>query len=346
MQALVLVGGEGTRLRPLTLTQPKPALTLVDRPLIRHTVDWLRRHGVDEVVMACGFRAEDLRAALGDELAGGPRIVYLSEPEPLGTAGPVRMAADRGLLEERFLMLNGDVLTDIDLTALVAAHAERSATATLALHPVEDPSHYGLVRRAPDGEVTEFVEKPDPAAIDSDEISAGAYVLERQVVELVPEGRAVSIEREVFPRLVGDGLYGLRLEGYWTDIGTPERYLEATWDVLEGAIETDFDRGSERGPLIAPGVEVGEGARIGPRAVVRPGCSLGPGAVVEESVLLDGCRIEAGAQVRGSILAAGVAVGAGARVGPGAVVGAGARIAPETTVGDDAWVAPAEVVSE
>lgn len=242
MQALVLVGGEGTRLRPLTLTQPKPAVTLVDRPLIRFMVDWLGRHGIDEVVMACGFRAEDLRAALGDGVPGGPTIRYVQEEAPLGTAGPLRLAADKGLLGERFMVLNGDVLTDLDLTALRRQHDETGATITLALHPVDDPSSYGLVRRGPGGAVLGFLEKPDPDQIDTDEISAGAYVVERSALELIPAGRAMSIEREVFPRLVGNGLYGRRLDGYWIDIGTPERYLQASWDILEGSVETEVER--------------------------------------------------------------------------------------------------------
>jgi mannose-1-phosphate guanylyltransferase len=345
MQALVLVGGEGTRLRPLTLTRPKPALTLVDRPFIRFMVDWLGRHGVDEVVMACGFRAEDLRSALGDEVPGGARIHYVEEDEPLGTAGPVRLAAERGLLGERFMVLNGDLLSDLDLTALQQTHAARDAVATLALYPVDDPSAYGLVRRGPDDEVLGFVEKPDPDQIDTDEISAGAYVLERSVLDLIPPGRAVSIEREVFPRLVGQGLYGCRLDGYWMDIGTPERYLQATWDILEGRVTTDVEPRGD-GVLVVGDATVADGATIGPRAVVRSDCRIGEGATVTESVLLDGCRLENGAEVRGAILAPIVEVGQCARVAPGSVIGEGARIAPGVALGDDARVAPEEVVSE
>jgi mannose-1-phosphate guanylyltransferase len=343
MQALVLVGGEGTRLRPLTRTRPKPALPLVDRPLIRHTIDWLARHGVSEVVMACGFRPDALRSALGDAIPGGPRIVYLEEPEPLGTAGPVRLAAERGLLSERFLALNGDVLSDLDLTDLAATHAERGATATLALYPVEDPSSYGLVRRSAEGEVLGFLEKPDREQIDTDEINAGAYVLEREIIDLIPAGRAVSIEREVFPRLVGRGLHGCRLEGYWTDVGTPQRYLQATWDILEGVVRTDFERGDGAGPLIADSAETAPDATVGPRAVVGPGTVVGAGAVIAESVLLEECRVGKAAEVRGSIIGAGVMVGEGARIAPGSIVGDGARIAPEARLGEDARVEPAEV---
>jgi mannose-1-phosphate guanylyltransferase len=344
MQALVLVGGEGTRLRPLTLTRPKPALPLVDRPFIRFMVDWVARHGVDEVIMACGFRAEDLRSALGDEVPGEARIHYVQEEEPLGTAGPVRLAADQGLLGERFMVLNGDLLTDLDLTALQATHDQRDAVATLALYPVDDPSAYGLVRRASDDEVLGFVEKPEPDQIDADEISAGAYVLERSVLDLIPPDREVSIEREVFPRLVGQGLYGRRLDGYWMDIGTPDRYLGASWDILEGRVETGVDTHRD-GVFVDDDATLAHGADVGPRAVVRAGCEIGPGAAVAESVLLDGCRVADRAEVRGAILAPGVEVGEGARVPPGSVIGEGARIAPGATLEDDARVAPEEVVT-
>jgi mannose-1-phosphate guanylyltransferase len=224
MQALILAGGEGTRLRPLTLTTPKPAIQLVDRPFLRYMIDWVAGHGIDEVVVASGFGAGVLREALG-EGEDGPRIRYVEESEPLGTGGPLRLAADQGALGERFLVLNGDVLTDLDLTALIRSHEANAAAATLALYPVDDPTAYGLVRRAggpqgpdaapeaPDGEVLGFLEKPGTGEIDTDEISAGAYVMERRVLELIPPGRMVSIEREVFPRLVGDGLYGHALAG-------------------------------------------------------------------------------------------------------------------------------------
>ena len=344
MQAVVLVGGEGTRLRPLTLTRPKPALPLVDRPFIRYLVEWLSRHGVDEVIMACGFRAEALRAALGDRLPDGPSISYLEEPEPLGTAGPVRFAADAGLLGESFMLLNGDLLADLDLTALQCQHADTGAVATIGLHPVDDPSSYGLVRRREDGEVLGFLEKPDPEEIDTDEVNAGAYVLERPVVDLIPPGRAVSIEREVFPRLVGKGLYGRRLEGYWMDIGTPERYLQASWDILEDRVETDVVALAP-GLLIEEGAVVDPAAEVGPRAVVRGGCDVGEGARVADSVLLEGCRVGERAVVEGSILGAQVVVGEGARIGEGSVLGDGALIEAGASVPGGARIQPGEAVS-
>jgi mannose-1-phosphate guanylyltransferase len=343
MQALVLVGGEGTRLRPLTLTQPKPSLQLVDRPFIRFMVDWLARHGVTEVIMACGFRAAALREALGESTETGVEIRYLEEDEPLGTAGPLRLAADAGLLDERFMVLNGDVLTDLDLSALATFHTDRDAVATLALYPVDDPSSYGLVRREESGAVLGFLEKPDRAEIDTDEINAGAYVLERSVVDLVPPGRAVSIEREVFPRLVGQGLFGLRLDGYWMDIGTPERYLQASWDILERRVETDVETNGSS-VLVAVDAVVDPTATVGPRAVVASEASVGADAVIDGSVLLRGCTVGPGAEIRGSILAPGVEVGERAEVGADAVVGEGAIIAPGARVEPGARVDPQIVV--
>lgn len=368
MQALVLAGGEGTRLRPLTLTRPKPALPLAERPFLLYMLDWLERHGVDDVIVASGFGAAELREALGERLAGGGRLRYIEEAEPLGTAGPVRLAADAGILGERFLVLNGDVLTDLDLGAHLAAHAERGAVASLALYPVADPSAYGLVRRAGDGRVTGFVEKPGPGAPGAGagpeapgaEINAGAYVLERRVLDLIPAGRAVSIEREVFPRLVGHGLYGLRLDGYWMDIGTPERYLQATWDILEGRVETaagaaagglaldescEVEPGASLEPpaLVAAGARIGDGAVAGPRLVLGRNCEAGAGATLADSVLMAGCVVGEGATVEGAILGPGVEVGAGAVVPAGAVVGEGARLEAGAELEADARLEPGGV---
>ncbi|HXV05630.1 MAG TPA: NDP-sugar synthase [Solirubrobacterales bacterium] len=325
MQAIVLVGGEGTRLRPLTETVPKPALTLVDRPFLAYMIEWLAAHGVDEVVLACGFLPEVLREALaGEEERTGARIRYVAEPEPLGTAGAIRFAADQlgDELEDRFLALNGDVLTDLDLTALLGFHRERGARATIGLHPVEDSSAYGLVRCGPGGEVLEFTEKTGEAV--PGEINAGMYVLERSVLDLVPPGENVSIERDVFPRLVGDGLHGVRLDGYWMDIGTPERYLQASWDILEGRVETRV-RPTAPGLLVGEGAEIAAGARVGPRAVIGPGCRLAADCEVRESVLLEGCAIGGGASVSGSILAPGAEVAAGASL-DGVVAAANERV--------------------
>jgi mannose-1-phosphate guanylyltransferase len=330
MQAIVLVGGEGTRLRPLTESVPKPALTLVDRPFLAYMIEWLAGHGVTEVVLACGFLPDVLRAALaGEEERSGARIRYVSEPQPLGTAGAIRFAADSlgDDLEDRFLALNGDVLTDLDLSALLRAHEEWSAAATIGLHPVEDSSAFGLVQSDEEGKVLEFLEKTGerkPGERKPGEVNAGMYVLERSVLDLIAPGQNVSIEREVFPRLVAAGLHGLLLDGYWVDIGTPERYLQASWDILEGRVETRVEPTSA-GVLIDPGAEVDAGAKVGPRAVVGSGCQVEVGAEVRESVLLDGCAVGEKARVVGSILSPGAEVPAGALV-EGAVAAEGERI--------------------
>src|SRR3712207_3556431 len=192
MQALILAGGEGTRLRPLTSTVPKPVVPLVDRPFIAFMLDWLRSHGVDDVVMACGFLAAGVRNVLGDGSPDGMRIRYVEEPQPLGTGGALKYAQQ--LPAERFLMLNGDVLTDFDLSAQIAQHEATGARATLALYAVEDPSRYGLVRLREGTRVSEFVEKPAPDDIDTHNISAGAYVLERSVLDMLTPGAPASIE--------------------------------------------------------------------------------------------------------------------------------------------------------
>jgi mannose-1-phosphate guanylyltransferase len=322
MQALVLAGGEGTRLRPLTYTVPKPVLPLAGRPHIAYVIDWLVRHGVDDVIVSCGHLAEGMRSAIA-ELEPGVEIRYAEEPEARGTAGAIRFAED--MLGDRFLVLNGDVLCDLDLTALISQHGETGARATIALYPVPDPAGYGLVHRRDDGEITEFLEKPKREQIDTDEINAGAYLLERSVLDLIPSDQAVSIEREVFPRMIDEGLYGIRLEGYWIDIGTPERFLEANWDILEGRVETVIGEQLDEPMMVGEGCEISPDAELRAPCVIGPNSRVGADAVVERSVLLDDCTVGEGAQLTNSILSGGVTVEAGAQL-DGAVVGEGERV--------------------
>jgi mannose-1-phosphate guanylyltransferase len=287
-------------------------------------IEWLAGHGVEDVVLACGFLPDVLREALGDGERTGARVSYVAEPRPLGTGGAIRYAADQlgDQLGERFLALNGDVLTDLDLTALLQAHERRQASLSIGLHPVRDAASYGLVRLGEGDEVLAFEEKT--GRHDPGQINAGMYVLERSVLDLIPAGETVSIEHDVFPRLVGDGLHGLPLEGYWMDIGTPERYLQASWDILEGAVETRVEP-TGPGMYVDPAAEVAESATLGPRLVVGPGCRIASGVEARESVLLERCAIEMGASLSGSILSAEVQVAAGASV-EDAVLGRGARV--------------------
>jgi mannose-1-phosphate guanylyltransferase len=322
MQALVLAGGEGTRLRPLTYTVPKPVLPLAGRPHIAYVIDWLVRHGVDDVIVSCGHLAEGMRSAIA-ELEPGVEIRYAEEPDARGTAGAIRFAED--MLGDRFLVLNGDVLCDLDLTALISQHGETGARATIALYPVPDPAGYGLVHRRDDGEITEFLEKPKREQIDTDEINAGAYLLERSVLDLIPSDQAVSIEREVFPRMIDEGLYGIRLEGYWIDIGTPERFLEANWDILERRVETVIGEQLDEPMMVGEGCEISPDAELRAPCVIGPNSRVGADAVVERSVLLDDCTVGERAQLTNSILSGGVTVEAGAQL-DGAVVGEGERV--------------------
>jgi mannose-1-phosphate guanylyltransferase len=355
MQALILAGGEGTRLRPLTSTVPKPVVPLVDRPFISFMLDWLRRHDVDDIVMSCGHLATGVHNALGEGTAFGVRLRYVEEPEPMGTGGAVKFA--ESLLDERFLMLNGDVLTDIDLTEQIAQHERTGARATLALTPVEDPSAYGLVRTAPDGAVTAFVEKPSADQVDTNRISAGAYVLERSVLDMLEPGRPASIERDVFPRLVGDGLFGYMAEGYWLDIGTPERYLTGSFDILEGTVETPVrerlgdaflsvhddvlcDGRIIPAALVERGCRIAEQARVGGRVVIESDVTIGAGTTIERAVILRGADIGANCTLRSCIVGPGARVGdnciveglsvlgEGVTVGAGNVIANGARLFP------------------
>ena len=336
MQAVVLAGGEGTRLRPLTYTTPKPVMPLAGRPFLSFMLDWARSHGVDEVVLSLGFRAGDVRRVLGD-IYDGMRVRYVVEDEPLGTAGPVRLAYDQGVLGERFFVLNGDVLTDLDLTAELEQHERTGARTTLALAAVEDTGSYGVVPTDSEGRVGAFLEKTDDPP--TDRINAGAYVVERDVVEEIPAGRAVSFEREVFPGLVGCGLYGYLSEGYWIDIGTPERYLEATYDLLAGRVDSTLPARDETGSLVPEDCLVG-GARIGPQSVLGRHCSVSTGATVERSVLHDRVIVGSDSHVKEAVLAERARLGERVDVAPRAMVGAGATLGDGASVGEDARIAP------
>jgi mannose-1-phosphate guanylyltransferase len=362
MQALILVGGEGTRLRPLTSGVPKPVVTLVDRPFMAYMLEWLHSHGVDRVVFSLGFLADSVRDVLGDGSEFDMELTYVEEPEPLGTGGAVKFAEH--LLDDRFVMLNGDVLTDIDLSAQIDKHERRGARATLALVPVEDPTAYGLVRLNDDKSVSGFLEKPDPDEIDTNLINAGVYVLERDLLDRFQPGRPASIERDLFPGLVGDGLYGVASHrSYWLDIGTPERYLQGTFDILERDVVTDagatldgnhlrVDRDVENAGTIVPpafvaaGCRISAGAQVGPRAVLGPGVEVGLGARIENAVVLDGARVGAHAVVDNAILAPGAVIGDHTRVERGAVIGANVQVGDHNVVANGARVFPGMTIPD
>ncbi len=307
MNAVVLVGGEGTRLRPLTETIPKPLVPLVDRAFLHHVLDHLAAHGVHNVVLSSAY-LESTFHAFTEERRGDPTITWITEATPLGTGGAVANAARWAGLDETFFVLNGDILTDLDLTALLAFHRERGAVATITLTRVRDARPFGLVNLADDSRVLEFREKPAEPVPGT--VNAGTYVLEPEAIAGVATDGPVSIEREVFPGLIasGRGVYGFVSDAYWIDLGTPEKYLQATFDALQGRVGGL----SYPAPFVATGAVVAPDARLGRLVAVCRGARVDGGATVEDSVLLPGAVVEAGAEVSGCI------VGPGARIGRGA----------------------------
>jgi mannose-1-phosphate guanylyltransferase len=333
MRAVVLVGGEGTRLRPLTETIPKPLLPLMDRASLDHVLDHLARHGVHEVVLSSSYLEATFHAFI-EQRHGDPAIVWITETEPLGTGGAIVHALAVLGDGEPFFALNGDILTDLDLTAMAERHREAGAVATIALTHVEDARPFGLVDLDADGRVLGFREKP--AEPVPGEVNAGTYVLDAGALAAWEPGENVSIEREIFPALIAEGrpVHGFPSDGYWIDLGTPEKYLQAHFDLLDGRV-------GGHAPYPTPFVRtdgVSGGAVIGRHVVLGPGVSVGVGADVDRSVALEGASVGAGARVRDSILGPGSVVGQGARVrdavlaqgasvGPGAVL-EGARLGP------------------
>ena len=319
MKAIVLVGGFGTRLRPLTLSTPKQMLPVGNRPMIERVVETLAEGGVTDAVLSLGYRPDAFIDCYPSGVCAGVRLHYAVEPEPLDTAGAIRFAARHAKLEETFVVLNGDVLTDLDLSQLIALHRDRGAEATIALTPVEDPSRYGVVPTDDDGLVLGFIEKPPRDQAPTNWINAGTYIVEPSVIDRIPGGRKVSIERETFPALVHDrSLFALRSDVYWVDAGTPATYLEVNLDLLAGK------RGaSENG--IDPRASIAATAKV-LRSVIGPGTTIGAEAEVVDSVIMSGCRISSGAVVRDSILGVGATVGTGAALTALCVIGDGQAI--------------------
>jgi mannose-1-phosphate guanylyltransferase len=326
VKAVVLVGGEGTRLRPLTETMPKPLVPLMDRPSLDHVLDHLARHGVHEVVLSSSYLESTFHAFI-EERRGDPRITWITETEPLGTGGAIVSALEH-LDDGPFIALNGDILTDLDLTAMVAFHRDRGAVATIALTHVEDARPFGLVPTEPDGRVVEFREKP--TELVPGDINAGTYVLDPAPLRDWPSGESLSIERRIFPALIQAGrpLYGFVSDAYWLDLGTPEKYLQAHFDILDGKVSGEPEYPA---PFVAEGATVDLRAHLGRWVVIGTGSRIGADAELDDSVLHPGAVVEAGARVLGSVLGPGSRVGSGATV-IGCALAEGARVAAGSTV--------------
>ncbi|WP_058044213.1 sugar phosphate nucleotidyltransferase [Streptomyces roseifaciens] len=341
-EAVLLVGGKGTRLRPLTLNTPKPMVPAAGVPFIAHQLARARAAGVGHVVLATSYLAEVFEPYFGDGTAHGLRLTYVTEKEPLGTGGAIRSAAEALTTGPRgpVLVFNGDILTGLDIRGLLRRHEQARADVTLHLTRVADPRAFGLVPTDADGRVLAFTEKPGrPEEIVTDQINAGAYVFRRDVIDTIPAGRPVSVERETFPGLLASGalLHGVVDASYWLDLGRPASFVQASADLVRGVVRSPAVPGEPGEHLVLPGARVEEGARLSGGTVVGAGAHVEAGADVEGSVVLDGAHIGAGARIRASM------IGRDARVGPrtaldGVVIGDRAEVGADNELCDGARV--------
>jgi mannose-1-phosphate guanylyltransferase / phosphomannomutase len=363
MKAVIMAGGEGTRLRPLTSNQPKPMLPMANRPMMEHVVRLLRQHGMTDIVVTVAFMANSIRSYFGDGSELGVRMVYATEETPLGTAGSVLNAREE--LDERFLVISGDVLTDIDLGAVVDFHNDKGALATLALASVENPLEFGIVITHEDGSIERFLEKPGWGQVFSDTINTGIYVLEPEIFERIPGGRSVDFSGEVFPAVLeaGEPLFGYVADGYWEDVGTTAAYLKAHEDILDGKVDVEVS-----GFELRPGIFIGKGSTIDPSvhiespAFVGENCTIDQGAVLggystvgantqvaeraelQRSVIGENSYLGPAVRVEGAVLGRSCDLRIGARIEPGAVVGEGCLVGAHAEVRSDVKVYPYKVV--
>ena len=348
MKAVILVGGLGTRLRPLTCNTPKPMIPLVNQPFIEHMIESMRDQGITEVILAVQYLADRFRSSLGDGSRLGVRVHIAEEPEPRGTAGAVKNVEH--MLDDTTFVFNGDVMTDLDLQAMLAYHRQQASKLTIALTPVEDPTAFGLVETEAGGRIRRFLEKPRPEDVTTNMINAGTYILEPEVFRYVPADQFYMFERGLFPTMLeqGEPMFGFPSHSYWTDVGKPQAYLEVHHDILIGKVRYAF-RGNqiaERvwaegaaqidptaqivGPVVlGPNVTIAAGARVIGPSVIGAGCVIGPDATVEASVLWDNNEIGAGAALRACV------VGRGNRVGPNAHLADGTIVSDNCTIGGE-----------
>lgn len=366
MKAVIMAGGFGTRLHPLSINIPKPMVPLCNRPIMLHIVDLLKKHGITELVMLLYFQPETIKKFFGDGSEYGVDITYVTPLEDLGTAGAVKAAAKH--LDERFMIISGDLLTDFDLGAAMRFHDTNNAQATLTLTPVADPLQFGVVITNQSGEITKFLEKPDWGEVFSDTINTGIYILEPEVLELIPEGENRDWSKDVFPLMLKqqDRLFGCTLKGYWQDIGNSDAYLETCKDILAEKVTVHIEEnqaGSRKGlylgaeatvgpdnlPNIEGMVVVGDNTRLVgmpklKNCIIGRNCVIEDGATLEDAVLWDNVYIKANAQITGAVLGQNVRVGVAAKIQPGAVVGDNSKIGTEATINPDVKIWPNKII--
>lgn len=319
MQALILAGGKGTRLRPLTMHTPKPIVPIANKPFLLYQLELLKRADVKDVILSLSYQPQKIEDKIGDGTDYNVRVSYAVEASPLGTAGAYRNAAS--MISETTVVFNGDVLTDIDMNEVIRSHRERQAAATIVLAPVPNPTAYGLVETDKDGRVRRFLEKPKPEEVTCDTINAGIYILEPRVLDYVPEGEPFMFEYGVFPKLLehNEPFYSYVWRGYWRDIGTASSYLQANLDVIAGRVELLPPPTTQRGE------KFDESAEVEPPSAVDPGCTLKPGVRIINSVISRNCYIEERARIENCVIRAGTRIGAGSSI-QRAVIGKGCHI--------------------
>ncbi|TAK32834.1 MAG: NDP-sugar synthase [Chloroflexota bacterium] len=342
MQAIILVGGEGTRLRPLTCNTPKPMVPIANRPFLERMMTHLKSHGITDIILAMCYLPDRIQNYFGDGSDLGLKITYVMEPLPLGTAGAIKNIADQVELTDSVLVFNGDVLTDVDLGAMLDFHVERHSMATIALTPVEDPTPYGVVQRDAEGRVQRFIEKPGWDAITSNLINAGIYVIEPSVLRYAPPHLHFMFESGLFPVLlqVGEPVYGYPTNAYWIDIGTPQRYLAVHHDLLMGQIRMQF-QGEARGNNVWVGADsiidptakitgpvvignnctIGRNARLTGPVVMGDGCTVGADCVLEDVVLWQGAEIHNQVMLKTCVIADHTNIGDNSWITNGAIIG-------------------------
>jgi mannose-1-phosphate guanylyltransferase len=358
MKAVILVGGEGTRLRPLTCNITKAMVPILNKPFLEHLFGYLKGHGITDIILAMSYLPQGIKGYFGDGTKLGVSLSYLVEEEPMGTAGAAKNAESH--LDESFLMLNGDIFTDLDITAMIDFHRRKKAAATIAVTPVDDPTAYGLIETDADGRISRFREKPAREEVTTNTINAGVYVLEPDILARIPPGKNVSIERETFQRLLEERepVYAYSSTAYWLDMGTPEKYLHLNHDLLLSRALAPIDIRESGQSWIDPSatieapVLIGEGCAIGPGATVKgpavlgPGCKLEEGAIIEGAVLWNNVSVGRRAIARNCIAASHSQIHEESEVpdncvlGDRAVVGRGSRLPQGTRIRPDKRIGP------
>jgi len=330
MKALILVGGLGTRLRPLTINTPKAMMPVVNNPFIAHVIDHLTNNGADEIILTCGHLGAQMKSYFGDGGSFGVKITYVEETRPLGTAGAIKNC--ERYFDGAFFVLNGDIFSNIDLSAMLREHRAKGAVATIALVPVANPAAFGLVETESNGRIRRFVEKPRPDEVTADMINAGCYVLEPEILDYIPPDTVVSIERETFQLLLQNRrpFYGWSdRASYWIDMGNNEKYFQLNMDILSGICNC--------ASALPPGIHLGDAviadsARIEGNVVIGKGCVISPGAVVSGPLVLGhDCQIGANSILKNSIVWPGVIFGEGAQIS-GSIIGGGCRISSHNRI--------------